>query len=595
MSKRLRLDEISSIMNKSSDNSNSDSDSELFSDNTDSDPDYCASSSDSSDYGNCHLTYESENEAEHIQHEPIIHDAQPAEPVNDHPVAVNVQALVPVPQPQPIWNEPTGNLHNFIFDKQPGINNEFIDRRTGDKPIDFYRLFLTDDLLTMLVNETNRYAFQKTIEGTLLNNVAKNSIIALWKDTNIEEMKIFLGLLLWMGLVKKPRLKSYWSQGVLYASEFPKASGMSRNRFEALLSMIHFADNELDDGNNRLYKLSPLIDMTNNLFNESFTPGDQVCIDESMVPFRGRLLFRQFIKNKRYKYGVKIFKLCSERGYTCRYRVYTGKKRSRGPITTTESIIFSLMEGYLDSGRELFTDNFYTSVDLAEKLNAKKTHLTGTLNRKRRRLPKTLLGQKLNKGELVSLQNDNKVIIGKWKDKREVLFLTTKSVPNMVPVTTKRGLEVQKPSTIINYNASKGFIDLSDQFAAYSSPRRRNIKWFRKVAFEILLNTCVVNAYLLFKKVTGNKNTDITTFREKIVIELCDNKNNPKVIANIHKLANGSRGRCTTCYNQMTNRYGRNHAVKFAKRVNTFCLGCPDKKYTCSDCFFSTHNVSVKK
>jgi hypothetical protein len=41
---------------------------------------------------------------------------------------------------------------------------------------------------------------------------------------------------------------------------------------------------------------------------------ESLCIDESVIPFIGRLTFRQCLKNKRHRYGVKIFKLCVHDG-----------------------------------------------------------------------------------------------------------------------------------------------------------------------------------------------------------------------------------------------------------------------------------------
>lgn len=44
-----------------------------------------------------------------------------------------------------------------------------------------------------------------------------------------------------------------------------------------------------------------------------------------MIPFRGRLLFRQYIPDKRHKYGIKVFKICDTTGYTYSVEIYTGK------------------------------------------------------------------------------------------------------------------------------------------------------------------------------------------------------------------------------------------------------------------------------
>jgi hypothetical protein len=90
-----------------------------------------------------------------------------------------------------------------------------------------------------------------------------------------------------------------------------------------------------------------------------------------MVPFCGRLYFRQYIPGKRFKYGVKMYKLCAEEGYTWSVKVYCGRECAVTDITLTT--VLEMMEPVLNSGRTLFTDNFYTSVNLAHSLLEKQT------------------------------------------------------------------------------------------------------------------------------------------------------------------------------------------------------------------------------
>ena len=45
-----------------------------------------------------------------------------------------------------------------------------------------------------------------------------------------------------------------------------------------------------------------------------FTPGKDVCIDESLVIFKGRLNFQQYIKSKRVRFGIKLSQLCTSNG-----------------------------------------------------------------------------------------------------------------------------------------------------------------------------------------------------------------------------------------------------------------------------------------
>lgn len=58
-------------------------------------------------------------------------------------------------------------------------------------------------------------------------------------------------------------------------------------------------------------------------------PGQSVCIDKSLVRFRGRLVFRQYIRNKRHKFGIKLYKLCFEHGYTYKTSIVEKIKLSK--------------------------------------------------------------------------------------------------------------------------------------------------------------------------------------------------------------------------------------------------------------------------
>jgi hypothetical protein len=56
-----------------------------------------------------------------------------------------------------------------------------------------------------------------------------------------------------------------------------------------------------------------------------YEPSKNLSIDESMVLWRGRLIFRQYIKNKKHEYGVKIYMLAEPWGLIHRVLVYSGQ------------------------------------------------------------------------------------------------------------------------------------------------------------------------------------------------------------------------------------------------------------------------------
>lgn len=79
-------------------------------------------------------------------------------------------------------------------------------------------------------------------------------------------------------------------------------------------------------------------------------PEESLVIDESVIPFRGRLSFRQYLPGKRHKYGIKLFKLTDPKGFTYKIKVYEGKGTNKGEKSMTTGVCMELMDNYLDRG-----------------------------------------------------------------------------------------------------------------------------------------------------------------------------------------------------------------------------------------------------
>ena len=127
------------------------------------------------------------------------------------------------------------------------------------------------------------------------------------------------------------------------------------------------------------------------------------------------------------------------------------------------------MTNHLNKGHSLYTDNYFTNVDLPSKLIEKKTHLVGTLRTNRKHYPKKLNEVTLQKGQLHYLMNANKVCVRKWKDKKEILFLSTKHQSTFIQIWKKNGSKIMKLKAIHDYNKYKTFVDLFDQLKSYST------------------------------------------------------------------------------------------------------------------------------
>jgi len=80
-----------------------------------------------------------------------------------------------------------------------------------------------------------------------------------WKNTDVREIKIFIGLHIIMGCTKFPRIRMYWNL-VLKMNVFVK--NMNRNRFFALRTNFHVIDNlKISKNNNdKFVKVRPMFD-----------------------------------------------------------------------------------------------------------------------------------------------------------------------------------------------------------------------------------------------------------------------------------------------------------------------------------------------
>ncbi|KAE8277658.1 hypothetical protein D5F01_LYC24345 [Larimichthys crocea] len=205
-----------------------------------------------------------------------------------------------------------------------------------------------------------------------------------------------------------------------------------------------------------------------------FNPDRDICVNEQLVPFKGRCRFRQYMPKKPAKYGLKIWATCDVKtSYAWRLQVYTGKEGGRpAEINQGMRVVLEMMEGL--QGNVITCDNFFTSFGLSEELLRRKLALVGTIRRNKPELPRHLLQAKvrevfssLTKTELQnSATTEKKCFLPTTKQRgKNVLLLSTKHRDPHVSDDAKR-----KPTIIQDYNRCKGGVDNLDKQKAH---RRR--------------------------------------------------------------------------------------------------------------------------
>ncbi|XP_072389435.1 uncharacterized protein [Diabrotica undecimpunctata] len=76
---------------------------------------------------------------------------------------------------------------------------------------------------------------------------------------------------------------------------------------------------------------------------------------------------------------------------------------------------------------------------------------------------------------------------------------------------------------VLDYNKSKSAVDMSDQMTTYSSPLGKTVKWYKKLAIELLLNTAILNVSTMYIKTTKNC-MPIVDFRKALVEYLTNSR-----------------------------------------------------------------------
>ncbi|XP_039297109.1 piggyBac transposable element-derived protein 4-like [Nilaparvata lugens] len=408
--------------------------------------------------------------------------------------------------------------HLFDFDD----TNSGIDHNLGlsadSTESDCFKVLFDSDLVTHIVEETNRYCEQYK-SSTVLK---KKSKLHKWYDTVLEEIYTFLAIIMLMPHNKKNKIMDYWSTDpLLHTPIFGKI--FSQDRFMSLLRMLHFVNNEDRVQGDRLGKITTIFHSLRMKFKNVFTPFKNVCIDESMLQWKGRLSFKQFMPQKRHRFGIKIFILCDcNTGFINDMVVYTGKQTTIDIIDSlgiSGSVVTTLLEPHLGLGHTVYVDNWYTSPHLFQYLYTNKTGAVGTVRSNRKDLSKF---PKMKSGEYTA-KKTTCLLAEKWVDRKEVHMLSsvhTNELRETGKVHYRTKLPIIKPASVIDYNKNMGLIDKSDMQISFTDSARKSAKWYKKFFFH-LLDVVVYNAFIMHRMVTG-KNMELGQFRLNLIRQLLE-------------------------------------------------------------------------
>lgn len=372
----------------------------------------------------------------------------------------------------------------------------------GTTPYEKFLYFFDDEVLDLIVMETNKYAASHQASDFTITK---------------EDVQIAFGILLYSGYVYMPGRRMYWSTDEDTQHDYI-ASSMPRNKFDQILQYLHVADNNNLDKNDKMAKLRPLMRILNRKFCETYMMDQNLDLDESMIEYFGRHGCKQCIRNKPIRFGFKAWSLNSPNGYLLQFDIYQGS----GTIAAQEheekygkggGTLLNLIECLPDCIKDLplhfYFDNYFTGLPLITKLTSMNYGGTGTI--RDNRVPKscTIVGtqamKKSERGAMHSvIDTNNKISMTRWKDNSVVTVAsnihgsTPKSNVSRWSSKDKKKVSVPRPNAIAQYNENMGGTDRMDQNINMYRVSIRKKKWWWTI-FTWLLDVSLQNAWILHK------------------------------------------------------------------------------------------------
>ncbi|CAF3043524.1 unnamed protein product [Rotaria sp. Silwood2] len=395
--------------------------------------------------------------------------------------------------------------------------------------IDIFRLFLTPEIATYIVDQSNLYRTQ--------NNLTQQS------PMTEDDFYSLLRFLYYSSTVPLPSKSDYWTS---YCRQPIVADSITRNRIDYLLSILHLNDNttELDKGE----KIEPLI----NLFNERCRivaePEAYISIDEQMIGYKGKTApksFRQYMPNKPTKRGFKVWAKCGVSGFVYEMKLYRGSKeiilnknpttslnRTLRSTTTTNNndeieqrqtnvkeyglsgvVVLDFLK-HIPIGSRIFVDNYFSSFRLIQKMTDLGYGFTCTLRSNRISqcpVPSDKLMKKKPRGYYESyLSDDERCIIVAWKDNKRVL-LGSNCVGEEPLFMIKRWnknegnhVQVKAPQIVTYYNKYMGGVDTLDMMISLHPIPFRSKKWYTRIIWRIF-DLIIINSWILLNQIRGTR------------------------------------------------------------------------------------------
>lgn len=455
------------------------------------------------------------------------------------------------------------------------------------EPLTAWELIFDESMLQSILTWTNQKLQQIRTKYSNPNRTELRDLILI-------ELKCFLGLLCYSAVFKSNHedISSLFATDGTGREVFRMA--LSERRFSVILNCLRF-DDILNRDERKVTDAVAAISDTLAKFNKNsqaaYTIGANATIDEMLVAFRGRCGFKMYMPSKPAKYGLKMQRLADARTcYVYNTYLYCGKGCDGMYLSEDEKkyniptqAVLRLCKPIFGTNRNITTDNWYTSIELANVLKNKQLTLVGTLKKNKREIPKDFLPsikRPVDSCLFGFFTRDVTMVSYAPKKNKAVVLISTMHHTKEVDKDTK------KPEIVLYYNNTKGGVDTVDQKCSNYSTSRFTRRW-PMVIFHRILDMSFLNAFIIHQ---SRRNITSTVTRLQFMKALAKQLIQPYMNNRLYsgKLPYELRSSIARALGQEVSNT-THEDDKLSRNERKTCYICPAKKrrktaYLCCNC-----------
>ncbi|XP_067839811.1 piggyBac transposable element-derived protein 5 [Heptranchias perlo] len=369
--------------------------------------------------------------------------------------------------------------------------------------VDFFQLFVPDNVIRNMVVQTNMYA--KKYQERFGSDEG-------WSDVTLPEMKTFLGYMISTSIHHCESVLSIWSGG--FYSNKSIALMMTQARFEKILKYFHIVAFRSSQTTHGLYKIQPFLDCLQMTFDAAFKPSQTQVLHEPLIDedplFIATCTDRELRKRKKRKFSLWV-RQCAATGFICQVYVHLKEGTVSDGLDTLKNrpqlhslVAKSLCQNLTGKNYIIYTGPSITSLNLFEEFEKRGIYCCGLLSSRKSDctgLPQSMLVNPevpQARGQYRVRMKGNMSLIS-WSNKGQFYFLSNAYSPFKEGVIIRRKSgEIRCPLAVEAFAAHLGYIcKYDDKYSKYFISHKPNKTW--QQVFWFVLSIAVNNAYVLYK------------------------------------------------------------------------------------------------